>query len=131
MDADVPFPLGCFPLSVRETILAEFKGRHPSLLDVARVPDRHWLALPSIGPRMLTRLRSFTQDLKPVDQVWRFATLTQAQRLTRQRVLEEKLKRLQDEAKVVAAELSALNTFSQPRQRVRTTVQGSGLSPGL
>jgi hypothetical protein len=131
MNPHEPFPLGCLPQRVRETVLAEFKGRHPSRLEVARVPDRHWLASPSIGAGMLTRLRSFTRDLKPDTIDWHIGTLTQTQQLARQKFLQDKLKRLQREANVVAAELSALEAAIRPRPRVPAEVQIGELSLGL
>ncbi len=131
MNAHAPFPLGCLPPRVRETILVEFKGRHPSLLEVARVPDRHWLASPSIGPGMLTRLRNFTRDLKPDTIDWHLGTLTHNQQLSRQKFLQDKLKRLQREANTVAAELSALEAAIRPRPRIPAEIQIGELSPGL
>jgi hypothetical protein len=131
MNAHAPFPLGCLPPRVRETVLAEFKGRHPSLLEVARVPDRHWLASPSIGAGMLTRLRSFTQDLKPDTIDWHSGTLTQTQQRTRQKFLQDKLKRLQREANAIAAELSALEAAIRPKSTISAAAQMSDLSLGL
>jgi hypothetical protein len=39
MQSNEPFPLELFPARVREAILAEFNGRHPTTLQIARVSD--------------------------------------------------------------------------------------------
>ncbi|WP_210252239.1 hypothetical protein, partial [Microvirga tunisiensis] len=48
MDWDEPFPLNAVPPRVRNTILLEFKGRCPSLREVAEIPDSYWLETPNI-----------------------------------------------------------------------------------
>ncbi len=58
MPSNEPFPFDLFPLSVREAILAEVKGGHPTILQVARVSDARWLSCPRIGPTMLARMPS-------------------------------------------------------------------------
>ena len=63
MQLSDPFPLTSLPGPVKKTILDEFQGRHPSILDVASVPDAHWLKLPAMGPTRLARLRHLTQGL--------------------------------------------------------------------
>jgi len=80
---------------------------------------------------MLTRLRNFTRDLKPDTVDWHIGTLTHIQQLSRQKFLQDKLKRLQREANVVAAELSALEAAIRPWTRVPAEVQIGDLSLGL
>jgi hypothetical protein len=60
MDWDEPFPLTAVPPRVRNTILNEFKGRCPSIREVAEIPDSQWLATPNIGPTFLEQIRSVT-----------------------------------------------------------------------
>jgi hypothetical protein len=60
MDWDAPFPLNAVPPRVRNTILSEFKGRCPSIREVAEIPDSYWLATPNIGPTFLEQIRSLT-----------------------------------------------------------------------
>jgi hypothetical protein len=57
------FPVERLPNRIQETILMEFQGRQPTVLDITQVPDTHWLALPGIGPMMLARLRSITDGI--------------------------------------------------------------------
>jgi hypothetical protein len=58
MDWDEPFPLNAVPPRVRNTILLEFKGRCPSLREVAEISDSYWLETPNIGPTFLEKIRS-------------------------------------------------------------------------
>jgi hypothetical protein len=60
MDGDEPFPLSAVPPGVRNTILNEFKGRCPSIREVAEIPDSYWLATPNIGPTFLEQIRRVT-----------------------------------------------------------------------
>ena len=60
MQLNDPFPLNSFPSQVKNAILDEFKGRCPTILEVAHIPDAYWLATPAIGPAILERIRSFT-----------------------------------------------------------------------
>jgi hypothetical protein len=60
MDWDEPFPLSAVPPRVRNTILNEFKGRCPTIREVAEIPDSQWLATPNIGPTFLEQIRSVT-----------------------------------------------------------------------
>ena len=60
MDWNEPFPLSAVPPRVRNTILNEFKGRCPSIREVAEIPDSYWLATPNIGPTFLEQIRSVT-----------------------------------------------------------------------
>jgi hypothetical protein len=64
MDWNEPFPLSAVPPWVRNTILSEFKGRCPSIREVAEIPDSYWLATPNIGPTCLEQIRSVT-DAEP------------------------------------------------------------------
>ena len=60
MDWDEPFPLNAVPPRLRQTILGEFKGRCPSIREVAQISDSYWLATPNIGPTFLEQIRSIT-----------------------------------------------------------------------
>jgi hypothetical protein len=60
MDWNEPFPLNAVPPRVRNTILNEFKGRCPSIREVAEIPDSDWLATPNIGPTFLEQIRRVT-----------------------------------------------------------------------
>src|SRR3954469_17117660 len=60
MDWHEPFPLNAVPPRVRNTILNEFKGRCPSIREVAEIPDSDLLATPNIGPTFLEQIRRVT-----------------------------------------------------------------------
>jgi hypothetical protein len=56
MHMDQPFPLDAGPSRVKNAILNEFKGRCPSIRDVAEIPDRYWLSTPAIGSVHLEKI---------------------------------------------------------------------------
>jgi hypothetical protein len=56
-----PFPLEELAIRVRHTILEEFEGRRPSILEVDSLPDNHWLQLPNIGPKVLASMRELAR----------------------------------------------------------------------
>jgi hypothetical protein len=62
MPLDEPFPLVAVPSWVRHAILNEFKGRCPSIREVAEISDRQWLKTPDIGPAALKMIRSVTDE---------------------------------------------------------------------
>ena len=90
MDWDEPFPLTAVPRRVRNTILNEFKGRCPSIREVADIPDSYWLATPNIGPTFLEQIRGVTDA--PPEQT----ASSSCSRLTDSELLE-RLEWLQDE----------------------------------
>jgi hypothetical protein len=61
MDWNEPFPLDAVPPRVRNTVLNEFKGRCPSIREVAEISDSDWLATPNIGPTFLEQIRRVTE----------------------------------------------------------------------
>jgi hypothetical protein len=112
MQLSDPFPVESLPTPVKETILSEFQGRHPTVLEVANVPDTHWLTLPAMGPMRLAHLRTLTEEIckqlhpsaltrMPVEEL-----LAQHQGLvTEQGLLQEKLRDLRDKLRANKAEL--------------------------
>ena len=64
MHLDEPFPLEAVPSQVRHAVLREFNGRCPSLREVDRVPDKHWLATPGIGPTYLETIRNIANAVR-------------------------------------------------------------------
>src|SRR5690348_16039651 len=83
MHLDDPFPVEHLPRRVQESILDEFRGRHPTALEVVRVPDAHWMRLHGIGPTTLARLRSLTEELCGQVQPSALTKLTVSQLLKR------------------------------------------------
>ncbi|MGF9765104.1 hypothetical protein AAII07_59685 [Microvirga sp. 0TCS3.31] len=112
MQASDPFPVECLPRLVKETILAEFQGRHPTVHEVASVPDAHWLKLPAMGPARLARLRSLTEEICAQVQPPVLARMTKIQLLkrqdrllTRQEQLQANLRHNRDQLRATKAEL--------------------------
>jgi hypothetical protein len=112
MQLSDPFPVDCLPNPVKEAILNEFQGRHPSLLEVTNVSDAHWLTLPAIGPVRLARLRSlaeaFCDQLQPstLTRMTVEELLAQHQELiTEQDLLQQKLRELLDKLRATRTEL--------------------------
>jgi len=107
MPTNEPFPLELFSERVREAILAEFKGRHPTILQVDRVPDARWLGCPRIGPTILTRMRSVTRGLRQRPCSSPLAALTDIELLGRVGLLQDELERIRGELRESTAELWA------------------------
>jgi hypothetical protein len=112
MQLSDPFPVEDLPRLVKETILAEFQGRHPTVHDVASVPDAHWLKLPAIGPARLARLRSlmqgFCEQLHPsaMTRMTVEDLLAQHHQLvTEHDLLKGQLRELRDKLRATKAEL--------------------------
>jgi hypothetical protein len=106
------FPVEDLPRPVKETILAEFQGRHPTVQEVASVPDAHWLKLPAIGPTRLARLRSLTEEICEQVQPPVLAGMTVIQLLkrhdrlrARQEQLQANLREVRDQLRASKAEL--------------------------
>src|SRR6478736_4475310 len=96
MDWDEPFPLNAVPPRVRKTILSEFKGRCPSIREVAETPDSYWLATPSIGPTILEQIRRVTGAALEQTASPSRPRLTDAELLDRLERLQDELRWLQD-----------------------------------
>ena len=103
MDWDEPFPLSTVPPRVKNTILNEFKGRCPSIREVAETPDSYWLATPSIGPTILEQIRRVTGAALEQTASPSRPRLTDAELLDRLERLQDELRWLQDrmEAKLL------------------------------
>ena len=61
MQSDEPFPLERVTLRARKAILQVFGGRHPSILEVTKVSDSHWLTKPGVGPATLEQISHVTR----------------------------------------------------------------------
>jgi hypothetical protein len=102
---DAPFPLEELPPRVRRAILAEFGGHHPSIREVARVPDTHWLTLPGMGPRFVAWMRSLTRGARRKARLPSLAGMTDAELQAMSDRLENERKAIDDQLKAVRAEL--------------------------
>jgi hypothetical protein len=97
MDWNEPFPLNAVPPRVRNTILNEFKGRCPSIREVAEIPDSYWLATPNIGPTFLEQIRSVTDAPLEHTASPSRPRLTDAELLGRLERLQHELQWLRDQ----------------------------------
>jgi hypothetical protein len=97
MDWDEPFPLSAVPPRVRNTILNEFKGRCPSIREVAEIPDSDWLATPNIGPAFLEQIRSVTDAPPEQTASPSCSRLTDGELLGRLEWLQDELRWLQEQ----------------------------------
>lgn len=98
MDLDDPFPIERCSERVRGAILAEFKGRCPTIREVADIPDAQWLAVPNIGPTTLEQLRTITLLTPNGDKRPPPTAMTDNELLSR-------LKRLQRDLALIAEEI--------------------------
>ena len=97
MDWNEPFPLNAVPPRVRNTILNEFKGRCPSIREVAEIPDSYWLATPNIGPTFLEQIRSVTDAPPEQTASPSCSRLTDGELLGRLEWLQDELRWLQEQ----------------------------------
>jgi hypothetical protein len=99
------FPLDIFPARVKEAILAEFNGRHPTTLQVAHISDARWLSCPRIGPTMLARMRNVARGVHQRGRMSPLASMTDIELLGRYELLQDELERIQAEIKANMIEL--------------------------
>jgi hypothetical protein len=105
MQLSDPFPVEALSPRVREIILSEFGGRHPSVVEVLRVPDDEWLKLPAIGPATVELLRSLAPDLS--EHVPSSPVPTKVQLRAHYYWLKDQQTRLHNELKRIQVDLRA------------------------
>ena len=105
MPSNEPFPLELFSARVREAILAEFDGKHPTNLQVARVSDARWLSCPRIGPTMLARMRSVARGAHHSGRMSPLASMSDIELFGRYELLQDELETIRTEIKARTAEL--------------------------
>jgi hypothetical protein len=91
MPLDHPFPLDVVPSRVRHALLDEFKGRCPTVGEVAQISDSYWLATPAIGRKILQTIRAVTHASRPQADARALPQLTNAELLDRLESLREEL----------------------------------------
>ncbi|MBO1910000.1 IS66 family insertion sequence element accessory protein TnpB [Microvirga sp. 3-52] len=102
---DAPFPLEELPPRVRQAILTEFGGRHPSIREVASIPDTHWLKLSGMGPRFVASMRSLTRGARRTARLPSFAGMTNSELQAKYDRLTNLRKAIDDQLKAVRAEV--------------------------
>jgi hypothetical protein len=111
---DDPFPLDQLPPRVRQTILDEFGGHHPTILEVATIPDARWLEMPAIGPKVLSRMHTLTREARKEAQIPSVAEMTDADLLAEYERLKNQRRAVEDQIKAVRAELLLRRLLSVP-----------------
>ena len=114
MQLDDPFPLEELPFRISQTIRAEFEGRHPTIREVASLPDSHWLQLPGIGPRILAWMRALTRGARRKARLPSLAGMTDAE-------LQAEYDRLTDQRKTIDAQLKELRAELRLRSEANRT----------
>ncbi|WP_114945600.1 hypothetical protein [Microvirga calopogonii] len=100
MGLDDPFPIEKCSGRVRGAILAEFKGRCPTIREVASISDAQWLTVPNIGPTTLEELRSMTHSAPNGEERPNTTGMPDGELLSR-------LNRLQRELNIIVGEIRA------------------------
>ena len=100
-----PFPLEKLPPRVRQAILTECGGHHPSIREVASIPDIHWLKLPGMGPRLVAWMRSLTRGARRKARLPSLAGMTETELQAKYDRLNIRKKAIDDQLKAVRAEL--------------------------
>ena len=113
MRLDDPFPLNEIPPRVRAAILTEFGGRRPSILEVAGIPDEHWLKTPGMGPTSLAQMRSLTQDARRKAQIASVAGMADTELLAEYGRLKDQKKAIETLLRMTRAELLLRRLISQ------------------
>jgi hypothetical protein len=99
MHMDQPFPLDAVPSWVRRVILNQFKGRCPSIREVAEIPDRYWLSTPDMGPAHLEKIHRIIGPRLPQTVRPSSIRLSDAELLDRLERLQEDIRWLQNQLK--------------------------------
>jgi hypothetical protein len=94
MYLDDPFPLAAVPSRVRHVIWNEFKGRCPSIREVAEISDKRWLKTPGVGPVVLNIIRTVIDE-----QQRQSAGLSDAELLKRLEWVQKELRWLEKQLK--------------------------------
>jgi hypothetical protein len=102
---DDPFPLEELPPRGRRAILAEFGGRHPSIREVASIPDTYWLTLPGMGPKVVAWMRLLTRGARRKARLPSFAAMTDSELQAMSDRLNDLRKAIDNQLKAVRAEL--------------------------
>jgi len=124
MHLDKPFPLNAVPSRVRKAILEEFKGRCPSIREVAAIPDRYWLSTPTIGPALLEKIRRVSGPQLPQVARPSSARSGDAELLERLEWLREELRKTQEQLKACLSQARSGRPISGSRPECPPSTSG-------
>jgi hypothetical protein len=105
MQLDVPFPVESCSRRLRAAILAEFRGRCPTIRQVVNVPDRRWLSTPGLGSISFRELQHLMQGLLSKDGERPLARLSDAELLAKRDQLWCQLGSLRSDVEAITVEL--------------------------
>jgi hypothetical protein len=112
------FPIEALPSRIKDAVLTEFHGRCPTVLEVARTPDSHWLTVPNMGCSSLAQLRSVTKGVRRNVGIPTLSGLSDAELLTHARHTERQLSELSSALKSYRTELQ-MRGITLPRLFIR------------
>jgi hypothetical protein len=105
MDPRELFPINRLPPKAREAVLTEFHGCCPTVLEVARLPDTHWLKVPNMGLSSIAKLRSLTFGVCQTTVPATLTGLSDLELLSKSKILRNELRRVQEDLKAHRTEL--------------------------
>lgn len=109
MGLDDPFPIEKCSGRVRGAVLAEFKGRCPTIREVASISDAQWLTVPNIGPTTLEEIRRFIGEAPAEQRLQSLPVMDDGELLSR-------LNRLQRELNLIASAIRSRISSSSYRK---------------
>jgi hypothetical protein len=89
-----PFPIENCSQRLRKAILAEFRGRSPTLEEVISIPPKQWLKVPGMGETMLMELEAIMRSQLDHTTGPASGQVTDAELIARLERLQRDLKRL-------------------------------------
>jgi len=114
------FPIDLLPPRLERVVREEFKGRCPTIVEVARIPDSYWLTLPGMGPAYVSKLRLVTGRARTKVGIPSLADMPDGALLAKQRNLIKRRDRLMAEIKACSTELQLRGIRNS-----RNAIQGS------
>ncbi len=120
MNLDDAFPLHVVPGRIGAVILQEFRGRCPTVQEVAQLSDQQWLAVPGIGPSALGFIRSVTDDQLAAADAFSPATMSDVELLDRLASIQEELRGIRDLLKSKLKPSSSRGTHLSTQHRIRS-----------
>jgi hypothetical protein len=119
MNLNDAFPLHAVPGRIGAVILQEFRGRCPTVQEVAQLSDQQWLAVPGIGPSALGFIRSVTDHQLAAD-AFSPATMSDVELLDRLASIQEALRCIRDLLKSKLKTPLSRGTHLSTQHRIRS-----------
>ena len=104
MEPSDPFPIERCSSRLKTAILGEFNGRSPTYQDILSLSPKEWMTVPGMGPALLRELHRIVQNPSAVAEVASFETREDADLMARLEHVQEDLKRLQHDLRLLLGE---------------------------